>query len=643
MKLRGIRSRILLAAMLPVTLIVLLLVTAFLVTRLGDNQEDYRHHARALVRQLAASCEYGLFSGNSANLQSIAHSALRESDLRSILILGADGELLAKAGVPGYQVPSSLGQAEAQQHDASKGTDLFLQAITASPLPLDDLFEAKASAAAVAPKYLGHVLIEVSKDKLQQRERELLWFGFGLALIGLLLGGLLALRLSEGVIAPVARVSRMIERIRRGELDARAEVSSDDPLRDLQQGLNQMARSLESSRHELERRVAMATLALREKKEEAETATLAKSRFLAAASHDLRQPTHALGMFVARLKQLEHKPEALHLIAHLELSLLAMRDLLDGLLDISRLEAGTVQVRLQSFHLNDVFEQLKVELGLTAIGRGLTLRIRPSSLGLRSDPTLLHQILLNLMANALRYTELGGVLLAGRRAADGKSARIEVWDSGIGIALEHQEAIFKEFYQIGNLERDRGKGLGLGLNIVQRTAQLLGHRLHVCSRPGVGSRFSVEVPLAPAPAVALERSNVSPTDSYDNLQGLTVQVIEDDELAREGMVGLLASWGIKVVAAGDLSTALRQLNAGSLPDLILSDYRLPQGEDGIAAVRQLRAAAGWSIPAFLISGDTDPGLLLAARDAGLILLHKPVRPAKMRNLIRRLTNTGQTD
>ena len=373
----------------------------------------------------------------------------------------------------------------------------------------------------------------------------------------------------------------------------------------------------------------------------AEDANRAKSLFLAAASHDLRQPTHALGMFVARLGQLEHSTETSHLIERLDTSVQAMRDLLDALLDISRLDAGAVPVHLQAFALSDVFDQLQTELALVSAEKGLSLRVRPCNVWVLSDPVQLHRILLNLLSNALRYTSAGAVLLACRVTQGGRSARIEVWDSGIGIAPEHQEAIFKEFYQVGNVERDRRKGLGLGLNIVQRTAVLLQHKLQMWSQPGVGSRFSVEVPLVPIGAV-VERRRPERAQPLADLANLVVLVIEDDALVRESLVCLIAAWRAVVVAAEGLSAALSYLEVGLVPDLIISDYRLRDGENGIAVLQQLRKRAGRAVPACLISGDTDPALLLAVRQAGLTLLHKPVRPAKLRSLIARLARSDLT-
>ncbi len=635
MKILDIRSRLVLAALLPVTLIAILLATVFLLVRFGDVDDAQSQRSRSLARQLATASEYGLFSANITHLQTIASGALREPDVSSVVIVDATGRILVRAGKPSYTTPWSLSRLETERFDPNKRTDLLSQPIIASQVKLDDLYETRATSDKEPPELLGNVLIEFSHDARLRRERDILITGILITLGGLLFGGFVALWLGRGVLRPIMRVSSLIERIGRGDLSARAIVVPDDPLRDLQNGLNLMAERLEFGRDELEQRVVDATFALREKKNEAESATLAKSRFLAAASHDLRQPTHALGMFVSRLAQLPHDAQTRHLIENLDASVLAMQDLLDGLLDISRLDAQAVQVQVRPFALADIFEQLRSGLALTAADKGIRLRFRPSDVWLMSDPTLIHRILLNLVANALKYTVTGSVLVACRVSNDASMVRIEVWDSGIGIAPEHHQSIFKEFFQVGNSERNRSKGLGLGLNIVDRTAQLLGHRLQFFSRPGVGTRFSLEVPLVPL-GTEVDRRSPFRTVSQDNISGLVVLVVEDDALARESLVCLLESWGCVVGSSEGLATALEQLENGLVPEVIVSDYRLMDGENGIEVIRRLCAFAGRAIPACLMSGDTDPALMKAAKEAGHTLLHKPVRPAKLRNLIRRL-------
>ncbi len=637
----SIRARMLLAALLPVTLVATVLAAVFLVVRVGDNAQAHQQRARSLIRQVALASEYGLFSANIASLQAIASGVLREADVRAAAIVDAQGSVLVRVGKAGYAGLPELSAQEGHLVDPATGIDRLTQPIVAAQVKLDDTLERSGADPAVKPQLLGHVVMEFSRQSLNRRERDMLAAGIAITLGGLLFGGALAVLIGRSVVQPIMRVSRMIQRIGDGELSVRDEVRPNDPLRDLQKGLNQMAERLELGHEEMAQRIATATSELREKKEEAEVATLAKSQFLAAASHDLRQPTHALGMFVARLGQLPHDAQTRHLVTNLDASVRAMQDLLDGLLDISKLDAGAVQVNLHAAPLAPVFEQVRLAMLDAAAEKGLRLRVRPTTAWVRSDPVLLQRILLNLVANAVRYTERGSVLLACRPHAGspeagggtGGAARIEVWDSGIGIAPEHQAQVFREFYQVGNAERDRTRGLGLGLNIVERTAHLLGHPFTLRSRVGQGTRFTLELPLAHAGAAPLEPAHAAPVT---RLNGLAVMVIEDDALAAEGLVGLLASWGCTVTAADGQQQALAQMAQTGVPDVIISDYRLRGDDNGIAVVNALCMAAGHSISACLMSGDTDQALITQARQAGLTLLHKPVRPAKLRSLLRSL-------
>ena len=634
MKIGSIQFRILLASLLPVTLVSVAMVSVFVLTALDDNREDHGQMDRLLLQQIVAASEFGLYSENTPHLQTIAQGALRASTVRSVMIVDERGRILASAGVAGIQWLPFVKGVAFERTDPVTGYKQMVQPVTAVQ------FEVPAPGASVP--LLGHVMLELSQDTVRSRKHEILLLGLGMSLGSLLLAGVLALRLGRRVAGPMARVSLMIHRVGQGVYSARTPIFPDDPLHALQQSLNKMAARLESHRDELELRIDEATLALRAKKEEAETATQSKSRFLAAASHDLRQPTHALGMFVARLAQLPHNTETHQLIGKLEASVQAMQDLLDGLLDVSRLDSGAVPVQIRSFALAPIFEQLRAELSVIAAEKGLRLRIRSSTVGVVSDPALLHRILSNLLGNALRYTHEGGVLLGCRRTVDGRHVRIEVWDSGIGIAPEHHEAIFREFYQVGNQERDRTKGMGLGLNIVARTAELLGHGLQMQSRLGHGTRFSLEVPLA-APDAVLERRDSSRDKASAQLSGCSILVVEDDVLAREALVSLLHSWGCVALEADALAAALAQVRPDAVPDAIVSDYRLPNGENGIDVIQRLRAQAQAPIPACLISGDTDPHLMQLGKDAGLSLLHKPVRPAKLRSVLRHLTASSQAE
>lgn len=378
---------------------------------------------------------------------------------------------------------------------------------------------------------------------------------------------------------------------------------------------------------------------LRQGKDQAEAADQAKSRFLAAASHDLRQPAHALGMFVARLTQLPHDPQTKELVAGVDASVRALQEMLDAFFDYSRLEAPSMEVRQSAFPVNPLFDQLRTSFADMATDKGLRLCIRPSNLWLHSDPVLLHRVLLNLLSNAVQNTPQGSILVICRPPHGSRSARIEVLDSGIGMAPEHHEKIFEEFFQIGNHERDRTKGQGLGLSLVARACGLLKHPLRLRSALGCGTRFTLDVPAAPIPTRPADLPvqaavDMSVTSAFG---GLRVLLIEDDALGSLALKAVLTSWGCEVATAHDAPTACALLPSLPPPEFILSDYRLPGPHNGIEAIRRLRDIAGFDVAACVISGDTDVAVRQQVQQAGLVLLQKPVRPAKLRSVLRHAT------
>ena len=374
------------------------------------------------------------------------------------------------------------------------------------------------------------------------------------------------------------------------------------------------------------------------RKDEAEAASQAKSRFLAAASHDLRQPAHALGLFVARLKQLPGDAHTRELVDGVDASVQALQDMLNAFFDYSRLDSQLTQTSLYSFELNQVFDKLRISFSETAAQKGLRLRIRPCHDWVLSDPILLQRVLLNLLGNAVQHTPCGTVLLACRPSARRGFLRLEVRDSGIGIAEEHQQKVFEEFYQVENPERDRNKGLGLGLSIVERSCKLLDHGLHLRSALGCGSTFTVLVPLGPVQEAGVAAAASAAAAALRDLQGMRVMLIEDDELGRAALKGLLQSWGCVVVEACTASNALARWDPDRLPDFILTDYRLLGAQNGVDAVRSLREAAACEVPACVISGDTAEDVKTQINMAGLLLLRKPVKPAKLRSVLRHAWN-----
>lgn len=373
-----------------------------------------------------------------------------------------------------------------------------------------------------------------------------------------------------------------------------------------------------------------------EARNRAEEANLAKSRFFAAASHDLRQPLHALSLYSASMRVSGLRQEQMPLLDNMTVSIDALESLFDELLDISKLDAGVIQPNLQVFPLQPVFERISAQFGPLADEQHLRLVVRPTSQYILSDPVLLERVLNNLVTNALRYTHQGGVLLACRLRNDCVS--IEVWDTGIGISSEHQEKIFEEFYQVHNPERDRRKGLGLGLAIVQRLSALMNHPLALASRLGRGTVFRLSVPLASISAAAITEAP-SATPLNDLVAGKRILVIDDEPMIRQGMQDLFSRWGVEVDLAANGAEAIQcisTLENRALPHLIITDYRLPNNENGLQLVAQLALITGRHIPVILITGDTSPERLQEVSASGYVLLHKPVRPAQLRSACNQL-------
>jgi len=356
---------------------------------------------------------------------------------------------------------------------------------------------------------------------------------------------------------------------------------------------------------------------------EAEQANLAKSRFLAAASHDLRQPIHAQGLFLEVLARSDLSASQNEVLTNARAASEASAGMLNTLLDFSRIEAGVVDPQIRPFHLQPLLNKIENELAPQANAKGLFFRSRETHAAVQSDPALVELILRNLVSNAARYTEHGGVLMACRTRGD--RILLEVWDTGIGIAPSQQQEIFHEFHQLGNPERDRRKGLGLGLAIADRLAGKLGHKLTLVSTPQRGSVFRLALPVA---RVAVASDEQETLQSNLRVLDARVLVIDDDETVRVGMVQLLRSWGCECEAVEAIEDALAAARANR-PDIVISDYRLRDQYTGAQAIATLRAEFGTHLPALLITGDTAPERLREARASDVPLLHKPVSPNQL--------------
>ncbi|WP_156970579.1 ATP-binding response regulator [Andreprevotia chitinilytica] len=366
-----------------------------------------------------------------------------------------------------------------------------------------------------------------------------------------------------------------------------------------------------------------------------EQANMAKTRFLASASHDLRQPLHALSLLVGLLGERPLDGGAKAVVSSISQSAEAMESLLNAILDLSRLDAGVEHPRMETLQLADILGRIERDFTPLAAANGLALRVRGHQHWVESDLTMLTRMLDNLVSNALRYTRSGGVLVNTRRRGD--SIVIEVWDTGIGIPPDRLDEVFQEFVQLHNPERDRSKGLGLGLSIVRRTAVLLGHQIEVASRPGRGSVFRLVLPRRTAPALA---TLVQPSASTSSIQGLSVLVIDDEQPIRFALEGLLLAWGCEdIVVARDGADAFAQLEqARRIPDAILCDYRFAT-ETGVELIGRLHAAFGREIPALLVTGDVTAAQLRNIADSNLPVMHKPVSPAALRGWLSEVSVT----
>lgn len=368
-------------------------------------------------------------------------------------------------------------------------------------------------------------------------------------------------------------------------------------------------------------------------KQEAELATVAKSRFLAVASHDLRQPLQTLALVQGLLSKAVETDKARKLVVRLDETLSAMTGMLNTLLDINQIEAGTVKAELSRFPVNDLLTHMRDEFTYHAHAKHLQLRVVPCSLVIETDRSLLEQMLRNLISNAIKYTRRGKILLGCRRLKDMVS--IEILDTGIGIEEGQLHAIFDEYHQVDNAARERSRGLGLGLSIVQRLGDLLGHPVRVRSTPGKGTAFAVEVML-PLDELVLPSTEDATEMVADKTQAAAILIIEDDPEVRLLLGAVLSQDGHHVSVAADGPAALDAIANGARPDLILTDYNLPHGMDGLRVAAQMRARLGASLPVIILTGDISTETLRDVAGQNCVQVNKPVKGEALLRLIQRL-------
>ena len=615
MKNWGIRSRVFLLALAPSVMILLALVIYFTYERIAEVEVSLAERGKLVARRLAPSAEFAIFAGDNAALQRLADAAAAEADVSAITIDDEAGQELVHAG-----------------NSAAGDAMRFIEPIVQTRLAVGDLPEQLNASS--PPAGLGRITVVMSRTAADRQQRQLLLTGLALGLAGLAFAIALAVLIGNAVIGPIRRLARAMVDLGRGAPTVPISTAGGGELTTLAEGFNRMAARLQADALDLELRISEATRELMVQRDAAEQATTAKSRFIAAASHDLRQPLHAIGLFTSSLQRRTAGGELEALAGDLVEAVGVMDRLFNSLLDISRLDAGTLRANPRPFQLQRLFAQLAAEYADAAAQKGLRLRIRSTSAIVLSDEVLVHRILSNLVANAIRYTHAGSVLVGCRRRGD--DVEIEVRDSGIGIAPEKHRDIFLEFYRIGD-----GGGLGLGLAIVSRLVQLLDAKVGVRSAPGLGSVFSLRLPHSAAAALpAPDEASASVPTQPD--RALHVLVVDDDPLVLAGNRALLEELSCNVhtvTNSRDALAAVRSLNA--TPLLVLCDMWLGEGENGIELLRQMNTLTGVRVSGILVSGDTGPQTLSAATAAGYALLHKPVSPAKLRAAVMNLAWTAR--
>jgi len=458
-----------------------------------------------------------------------------------------------------------------------------------------------------------------------------LWLMAGGGIAALVAGIAFARRMAK----PIVALREATARVAAGDLSTPLDLQRDDEIRDLARDFNQMSTRLRDLYASLEAKVTERTAQLSEArdvlsaraeeltrlKDEADRANAAKTRFLAAASHDLRQPMHSISLLLGVLQARLDSPEHRALADKIQSSVATMENLFGNLLDISKLDAGAVQAHVENVDLGWLLRQVEQVWAPQAVEKGLSLRVRPCPLLVKGDAALLARIVGNLVANAIRYTRQGGVLVGCRRR--GNSVELQVWDSGPGIEPRYREAIFEEFFRIDAPGSGQEKGLGLGLSIVQRSAHILGYALRVDSRVGKGSVFSVTLPVA-GEAMAPHGGPATATRP-PLLAGRFIVVVDDDETNAQALVDALQAQQCHVVAAASCEEVLAALQQHLRePDLIVTDYQLGAGRDGFEVIERLRRHYDDDIAALIVTANTEAALAPRAQACGARLLHKPI-------------------
>jgi len=636
MKFFGIRARILLAALTP-ALLVTLLVTAILTAEHSrQTQIEQQRRIGAVARHLGMAAEYHFFVGNDQAFGRLIESALSEPDVVAAIFQDGRGTVVATSLSFSDMLPPAPETFDHRGIGTLTERDeyWYRHTIRATTLGEFDLFD--GGAAGAPPPLVGHVLLKISNRALTDEIRRYAYQASAIAAAVMALGLLLALALARPLIRTLGQIADVVEAIRKGRHDRRVRDFEIDELGRLAQGINDMADTVGQTQAALTARVSDATASLRRERDEAAAAALSRSRFFAAASHDLRQPVQALGLFVARLSLDARQSLFLPRIEQIARSAHNLQGLLDTLLDYSRLSGQVYQVVKKPVNTGILLLRILNEFTPAAAEKRIALRQRGPECWIQTDETMLYRILINLVSNAIRYTESGTVLLACRRGAS--HARLEVWDTGCGIPPDAHETVFEELVQLENPERDATKGLGLGLAIVRRTAALLEHPLALCSQVGRGSRFSIIVPLA---ASAHAVAETPARGGSDPLAGMRLLVAARPDMPSGLPIEALENWGCAVTVV--TQPEMRDwIGLPAAPDVVLWESDENELAATLARLDQLEEVTGHALPALIVTPEPGPAPHDSLRGATRLRLSRPFRLARLRALVARLGGPQDT-
>ncbi|WP_395319533.1 ATP-binding protein [Variovorax sp. UC74_104] len=600
----------------PCAAVALALTGWFTHNRLQTLEAAFDAEGQAVAKQVAAMSDLSLYAGDVPALQNVANAALRGGQVTRV-------EISNSAGVYVTAGPKTASLAQLR---------MFTSPVTLREASRASAF-APAGSTAAGDTPIG--LVQTFRDTTaytRERSRSLI-AGIGIALVALMAAWASVRHMARTVARPLRRVSRTVAALEAGHFEVRCDVveggtRGTHELAVLAHDIDRLAERLQRNRQISEERVREATAVALQRMAEAEQAALSRARFLAAASHDLRQPLHAMGLFIDGLLP-GATPAQRPAVLRLQESTEFMGVLLDDLLEISRLDAQVLTPAIAKVPLAELFDQLDAQHAAAAVEARVRLRWSDRGLAVRSDAAMLRRIVGNLVTNALRHAPEGGtVLVVARRSASG--VRIEVRDNGVGIAPIHQGRIFEEFYQVANTERDRRRGFGLGLAICARIAALLGTRITVRSALQAGSTFAFTLPAARLSDVAPPQP---PPLAPAPLAGLRCLVVDDDPAILDGSRALLEQWGCQVECVDTGAEAIARLGTGDIHyDAVLCDLQLAGDGDGVDVIDAAKRLQPEAL-AVLVSGATGPEVLQRLRHGGVMLLTKPVAPAKLRALL----------